>query len=184
MIFFALISPLPVMIFFPRVRQRFWLYVFVQLVFGLLFAAANIAADSPSGQNPAAFRWLAPFPTASLMAMLSQPEDSSLVPVPVQGHHSAAAWSCCAFTACYIWREFRLISQLEQVALGGTPEGAWSEGKAMSLAAIHQRMKAAASVARLPLRAGIVEERDRQRAGARHGQLNRFSGPASLHARR
>lgn len=122
MIFFALISPLPVMNFFPRVRQRFWLYVLVQLVFGLLFAAANIAADSPLGHNPAVFRWLAPFPTASLMAMFSQPDDSKLV-LFLFRVTTGCGLAMLACTTFYIWREFRLISQLERLALGGTPKG-------------------------------------------------------------
>ncbi len=121
MIFLALISPLPVMILFPRVRQRFWLYVLVQLVFGLFFAAASIVADSPMGQNPWALRWLAPFPTASLLAMLSV--DSS--DAGVVDFLSMVTLGCGmvmgVFMACYIVREFRLISRLERVALDRKP---------------------------------------------------------------
>jgi len=121
MIFFALISPLPVMKLFPRVRQRFWLYVLVQMVFGLLFAAAGIAADSPAGRNPAAYRWLAPFPTASLMAILSELGDSDAV-LFLFRISTGCGLALLAWTTFHIWREFRLISQLERVALGGTPK--------------------------------------------------------------
>src|SRR4029078_11932913 len=67
-IFFALISPLPLMMFFPRFKQRFWLYLFLQLFFGLVFAATNIVATSGPDWNPIPFRWLGPLLTAALMA--------------------------------------------------------------------------------------------------------------------
>ena len=121
MIFFALISPLPVMNFFPRVRHRFWLYVLVQMIFGLLFAAAGIAADSPAGDNPAAYRWLAPFPTASLMAILSESGDSGAA-LFLFRVSTGCGLALLAWTMFCMWREFRLISQLERVALGGTPK--------------------------------------------------------------
>ncbi len=119
MIFFALISPLPVMLFFPRVRQRFWLYVLIQSLFALLFAAASIAADSPLG-NPGTFRWLAPFPTASLMAMLNHPNDVDVV-VLLANVSIGCGLVMLTFMAFFMAREFRLISQLERASLGNKP---------------------------------------------------------------
>ncbi len=120
-IFFALISPLPLMVFFPRVNRRFWLYVLIQLIFGLLFVAANIAADSPLGKNPGAFHWLAPFPSASLLAIASDPNDASVI-VFLSKVTTGCGLVMLAFMAFYILREFRVISQLERVAMDEKPD--------------------------------------------------------------
>lgn len=118
MVFFALISPLPVMNLFPRVRQRFWLYVLVQMIFGLLFAAAAIVADSPPGRHLDSFRWLAPFPTASLMAILQERRGSATALFLSKATMISGA-VLLVWTTWRGWREFRLISQLERVASGG-----------------------------------------------------------------
>ncbi len=118
--FFALISPLPLMLIFPRVKQRFWLYVLIQLVFGLLLAAASIAADSPLGKNPGALYWLAPFPSASLMAIVSHGNDPLVYEFLIKVT-TGCGLAMLAFMAIYIFREFRVISRLERVALEDTP---------------------------------------------------------------
>ncbi|MCE9520574.1 MAG: hypothetical protein K8R87_13600, partial [Verrucomicrobia bacterium] len=118
--FFALISPLPLMIFFPRVKQRFWLYVLIQLVFGLLYAAANIASDSPLGRNPGALLWLAPIPSASLMALVSHQDDPSVF-MFLTKVTTGCGLVVLTFMAFYILREFRVISRLERVALEEKP---------------------------------------------------------------
>ena len=119
-IFFALISPLPLMMFFPRFKQRFWLYLLLQLFFGLVFAATNIVATSGPDWNPIPFRWLAPFPTAALMAMtvLSGRED---VMNPLVESTAICGVAILAILAPVMWREFRMITQRERVVLDPEP---------------------------------------------------------------
>jgi hypothetical protein len=120
MMFFALVSPLPVMMIFPRVRQRFWLYVLIQLVFTLFFAAASIAADSPMGHDPGTFRWLAPFPTAVFLAVLNLPPDAASTAAFLARAGIGCGLALLAFLGFFIAREFRLIAQLERASLGRT----------------------------------------------------------------
>lgn len=119
-IFFALISPLPLMAFFPRVKQRFWLYMLMQLLFTLLFTAASIAVESPQVKNLSALNWLAPFPTASLIAMATYEHEASVYFI-LSKITTCFGLVMLAIMSFYILREFRMISQLERAATDDRP---------------------------------------------------------------
>ncbi len=115
LVFLALIAPLPIMFMFKRVEKRFWLYLLIQLVFVLLFAAAATVADRDS---PSAFYWLAPFPTSALLAMLSHNEHAELAAFFLITT-SVVGGVLLFFLAFIMRREFSAFSSLEKTASDG-----------------------------------------------------------------
>jgi hypothetical protein len=116
LLFAAILTPLPVLLLFPQIKQPIWLYVLVQALCGLLFAIASIVGSTPGITQEAAYAWLSPIPTSAFMvAMAEGPGDISmqtfwLVSVPV----------CCLLGIYLLFRvarEFRLISKLEKESL-------------------------------------------------------------------
>ncbi|MEZ0388688.1 MAG: hypothetical protein ACAI34_16570 [Verrucomicrobium sp.] len=112
LVFSAIISPMPILLLFPRVRQPIWLYVLIQALFGLLFAIAAIVGDTPGVDKETAYAWLAPFPTSALFAFLEGGNNSTplgtyaVVTLPV----SAAIM---VYLAIRVMSEFRVIRRLE-----------------------------------------------------------------------
>lgn len=120
LVLFALLSPLPIMLFFPRVKQRFWLYLLIQLGFLLLFAATSLVEDTPLGRGVNAYHWLVPLPPSALLAVVAEPRDTALL-----SRVATVTLGCgillLLFLAFHMRREFRLIARLERASLGGTP---------------------------------------------------------------
>ena len=119
--FAAVISPVVVLIFFPRVRQPMWLYVLVQAICALLFLIAFIAEGNASMLNPGdAYRWLAPFPTSALFALFNSMSNAGL-----RDFFAMVSLPVCALLAGYlgfrVLREFRMISQYERECLARKP---------------------------------------------------------------
>jgi hypothetical protein len=116
LLFFALISPLPVMFIFPRVRQRFWLYVLVQLVFALCFVAATFAAEGMQGRSEGPYHLLAFLPPSALIAMEARSGDWNLA-----GYYGTrtiiAGLVILGFLFVQMFRDFRFMSYLERSAL-------------------------------------------------------------------
>lgn len=112
LIFSGLIAPLPIMFMFKRVEKRFWLYLLIQLIFVLLFAAASTVADRDS---PSAFYWLAPFPTSALLAVASQNENAGLAAFFLT-ITSVVGGGLLLILAFFMRREFSVYSSLETTA--------------------------------------------------------------------
>ncbi len=115
LVFLALVAPLPIMFLFKRVEKRFWLYLLIQLVFVLLFAAASTVADRDS---PSAFYWLAPFPASALLAMLSHADHAELAAFYLTTT-SVVGGVLLLFLAFIMRREFHAYSMLEKSAAAG-----------------------------------------------------------------
>ena len=113
LVLLSLLVPLPIIFLFKRVERRFWLYLLIQLVFVLLFAAASTVSDRDS---PSSFYWLAPFPTSALIAMLSHSEHAELA-VFFLKTTSVMGGGLLLFLAFVMRREFRVFSSLENAAV-------------------------------------------------------------------
>jgi hypothetical protein len=119
--FTAVVSPVAVLLFFPRVRQPMWLYILVQAICALLFLIATIIQGSTHEMTPAdAYSWLAPFPTSALLALSGEADNAEL-----RGFYSMVSLPICAAIVGYLavraLREFRVIGELERESLGKTP---------------------------------------------------------------
>ncbi len=114
--FLALVAPLPIMFLLKRVEKRFWLYLLIQLVFVLLFAAASTVADRDSASS---YYWLAPFPTSALLAVLTHNEHAEMAAFFLTTT-SIFGGALLLFLAFMIWREFRVYSSLEKSATSGS----------------------------------------------------------------
>ena len=115
--YFALLSPLPVMFLLPRVKQRFWLYVLIQLVFFIFFWATAISSDSRFSSSSADdYRWLGVFPTSALCGLMSHSSSAELA-----AHYlrlsGAVGLVLLGFLALLIRRDFRFMSYLERTAV-------------------------------------------------------------------
>jgi hypothetical protein len=75
----SVISPVILLLFMPRAKQRMWFYVLFQLLTGLIYLVCSISADLPTGERTLAYRWLAPFPTSALLASLQKSNDLPLM---------------------------------------------------------------------------------------------------------
>jgi hypothetical protein len=110
--FAALISPVVVLLLFPRVKQPMWLYILVQAICALLYLIANIAGDTPRLNPEQTYRWLALLPTSTLLAIFNERESESLhrffrnVSLPACG-------VLFVYLALRAMKEFKLISRLE-----------------------------------------------------------------------
>lgn len=113
--FTAVVSPVVVLLFFPRVKQPLWLYLLVQLVFVLVFTVAAIIADSPGITLDAAYQWLAPFPSSAFLALVNH-DSRELVDV-----FTKVTMPICLVVVAYLLfrmiKEFRLITQLEKASV-------------------------------------------------------------------
>jgi hypothetical protein len=119
--FAAVIAPVVVLLFFPKVRQPMWLYILVQAICALLYLVANIAAgSSPVILENEAYRWLALFPTSTVFAILDESDNEGLM-----RFFSVTSVPVCAAIAGYlafrVLREFRVIARLERESLGQRP---------------------------------------------------------------
>jgi hypothetical protein len=117
----AVVAPVAVLLFFPRVRQPMWLYVLVQAICALLFLIASIIQGSTHSMELGdAFRWLAPFPTSALFALFNEPDNEEL-----RSFFSMVSLPICAAIVGYLairaLREFREIGELERESLGKNP---------------------------------------------------------------
>ncbi|RBP37685.1 hypothetical protein DES53_11367 [Roseimicrobium gellanilyticum] len=120
-IFTSIISPVVVILLFPRARQPIWLYVLSQALFGLCYVVANVAGNAPSLDPEDAFRWLAPLPTSVWFVLMEEGAASPL------GHFYAmftlpACAIICAYLGFRAMREFRFISELEKQSQASTKE--------------------------------------------------------------
>jgi hypothetical protein len=91
------------------------LYLLIQLVFVLLFAAASTVADRDS---PSAFYWLAPFPYSALLAMLAHNDHSELAAFYLTTT-TVVGGALLLFLAFIMRREYRSYSALEKMNAGG-----------------------------------------------------------------
>jgi hypothetical protein len=114
--FAALISPVVVLLLFPRVKQPMWLYILVQAICALLYLIATIAAETPRLDPEQTYRWLALLPTSTLLAIFDESDSESLrrffrnVSLPVCG-------VLFVYLAARTLKEFKLISALERESL-------------------------------------------------------------------
>ncbi|MEZ0274211.1 MAG: hypothetical protein ACAH88_04850, partial [Roseimicrobium sp.] len=112
-IFTSIISPVVVILLFPRARQPIWLYVLTQALFGLCYVVANVAANAPNLDEEDAFRWLAPLPTSTWFVLMEEGADS-----PMGHFYAMFTLPVCAVIYAYLtfraMREFKLISRLEK----------------------------------------------------------------------
>lgn len=134
-IFTAIISPVAVILLFPKARQPIWIYVLSQALFGLCFVVANVAANAPKVDEEDAFRWLAPLPTSVWFVLMEEGPDSPLgrfyekFTLPVCGIF-------CVYLAYRALREFRFISGLEKQSQAAPEDhGPGSAAPAVSKAA-------------------------------------------------
>lgn len=112
LIYASAVSPLPVLLLFPRVRQPIWLYVLIQALFGLLFAIASIVAGTPGVTKEAAYRWLAPFPSSALFAFMEGGPEGT----PLDFYFKvtlAVVVVLVGYLGFRMIKEFRAISRLE-----------------------------------------------------------------------
>lgn len=121
-IFFAsMISPVAVLRLFPRVKQPVWLYILVQAVFALIYLIATIAAETPDLTAVQTYRWVSPFPTSTLFALLDEGQEPTL-----RKFFMMVSLPVCAVIVVYLAlmavKEFRAISLLERASLGGKPD--------------------------------------------------------------
>ena len=113
--FAAILSPLPVLLALPRLRQPIWLYVLVQAVFLLFFIIAGVAGDTPKLDPEDTYPWLSPFPSSALFALMNDDDNIPLrtalmwVTLPVSG-------LLLLFIGWRMSREFRIIRLMEQHA--------------------------------------------------------------------
>jgi hypothetical protein len=119
--FTAVVAPVAVLLFFPRVRQPMWLYMLVQAICALLFLIATIIQGSTHRMELTdAYRWLAPFPTSALLALFDEADNDEL-----RSFYSMVSLPVCAIIVGYLairaLREFRVIGELERESLGQTP---------------------------------------------------------------
>jgi hypothetical protein len=117
----AVVAPVVVLLFFPRVRQPMWLYVLVQAICALLFLIATIIQGSTHRMDTDdAYRWLAPFPTSALFALFDEADNAEL-----RGFFSVVSLPICAVIVGYLafkaLREFRVIGELERECMGKNP---------------------------------------------------------------
>jgi hypothetical protein len=116
-LFTAIVTPLVFLLMFPRVKQPIWLYVLAQALFGLFFVVASIAAETPKLTEMDTYRWLAPFPTSALFAIMNEGQNEELKPfftmvtLPVCG-------LILVYLAVRVMMEFRVISRLERESIG------------------------------------------------------------------
>ena len=121
LIFSSVISPVVVMLLFPRARQPIWLYVLTQALFGLCYVVAQVAGNAPNLNEETAFRWLAPFPTSAWFVLMEEGVDSPL------GHfYTKFTLPVCAVLFVYLgfraMKEFSFISRLENQSQAGAEE--------------------------------------------------------------
>jgi hypothetical protein len=121
LIFSSVISPVVVMLLFPRARQPIWLYVLTQALFGLCYVVAQVAGNAPNLDEETAFRWLAPFPTSAWFVLMDEGVDSPL------GHFfTKFTLPVCAVLFLYLafraMKEFSFISRLENQSQAGAEE--------------------------------------------------------------
>jgi hypothetical protein len=119
--FTAVVAPVAVLLFFPRVRQPMWLYMLVQAICALLFLIATIIQGSTHRMELTdAYRWLAPFPTSVLLALFDEGENAGLLIF-----FSVVSLPICAAIVGYLavraLREFQVIRGLERESLGNMP---------------------------------------------------------------
>jgi hypothetical protein len=119
--FAAVVAPVAVLLFFPRVRQPMWLYLLVQAMCALLFLIATIIQGSTHQmEHGDAYRWLAPFPTSVLLALSDEADNAEL-----RGFFSVVSLPICVAIVGYLavraLREFRVIGELERESLGENP---------------------------------------------------------------
>jgi hypothetical protein len=122
----AVVSPLLVLLLFPKLRQPMWVYILVQALGGLLFLmAAIVGGNTPRLERAEAYRWLAPFPTSAFFALMDELGD-----VFLRDFYTKVSLPACALIAGFLAiraiREFKVISQLERACLqetsGSTPD--------------------------------------------------------------
>jgi hypothetical protein len=120
-IFSSIVSPVVVMLLFPRARQPIWLYVLTQALFGLCYVVAQVAGNAPNLNEETAFRWLAPFPTSAWFVLMEEGVDS-----PLGRFYAMFTLPVCAVLFLYLgfraMREFSFISRLENESQAGAEE--------------------------------------------------------------
>ena len=76
--YFSVVSPVLVLQLFPRLRQRAWVYLLVQVLMILLFVVMQILNEDSS--NPESLTaWLAPFPTSFFFSVAFGKGNSELM---------------------------------------------------------------------------------------------------------
>lgn len=119
--FTALVCPVVVLLLFPRVKQPVWLYILVQAVFALIYLIATIAAETPDLTSVQTYRWLAPFPTSALFALLDEGQETTL-----RRFFVMVSFPVCGVILIYLtvraFGEFRVIARLERESLGENAE--------------------------------------------------------------
>jgi hypothetical protein len=119
--FTAVVCPVVVLLWFPRMKQPLWLYMLVQSLFALFYVMAYVVESSSARISPLeAYRWLAPLPTSALFALANESNDEEL-----RFFYSAVCVPVCALIVGYLAfravREFRTIAALERESLGVAP---------------------------------------------------------------
>jgi hypothetical protein len=131
LIFTSIVTPVLVILLFPRARQPIWLYVLTQALFGLCYVVANVAANAPNLDEEDAFRWLAPLPTSVWFVLMEEGPDS-----PLGRFYTTFTLPVCAVIVAYLGvraiREFQIISRLERESQAASEESAAADLAAAS----------------------------------------------------
>ena len=131
LIFTSIVTPVLVILLFPRARQPIWLYVLTQALFGLCYVVANVAANAPNLDEEEAFRWLAPLPTSVWFVLMEEGPDS-----PLGRFYTTFTLPVCAVIFAYLAfraiREFQIISRLERESQVASEESAAADLAAAS----------------------------------------------------
>lgn len=121
LIFTSLVTPVLVILLFPRARQPVWLYILTQAMFGLLYVIASVAGNAPELSPETAQRWLGPFPASVLFVLMDDGMQSPLVTF-----FTTVTLPVCGLIILYLFCravvEFRLISKLEDQSIGKRAE--------------------------------------------------------------
>ncbi len=115
--FAAIVSPVLVLLLFPRLKQLVWIYILTQGLCGLLFAIASVAAEAPQVDSEDAYRWLALVPTSALFALMNEGNNEALQKVFTMVTLPVSA-IIVVYLAIRAGKEFRIISRLEREAVG------------------------------------------------------------------